>query len=299
MAKSKSLLIGGGVIGGIVILGVIAVIVIFSSIDSIIKAAVEEIGPKITQTEVKLDKVDLTVSSGRASLSGLKIGNPAGFTTPHAFSLANISVKIDISTIGEDTIVIQEILIDAPDVIAEFKKLDFNPLDPKGSIQKSMKTSNFIAIQNNVDAFIKKNTFGGGTSTASGNTGEQPKLIIEKFRMNDVKVRVVSHDGLKLDTTLPPLSIALDDIGKKEGGLTPEQITAVLIPKIQDQITKAMTGDLTKVASEMFSKLGGSVKQGLDAATKALDSGAVSGAAKSLSEGAEGATKALKGLFGK
>ena len=72
MAKNKSLLIGGGVIGGIVILGVIAVIVIFSSIDSIIKAAVEEIGPKLTKSEVKLNKVDLTVSSGRASLSGLR-----------------------------------------------------------------------------------------------------------------------------------------------------------------------------------------------------------------------------------
>jgi hypothetical protein len=244
----------------------------------------------------------LSLASGEAVLTGLKIGNPSGFQTPHAFKLGNIGVKIDTGSIGKDTIVIKEILIDAPDVIAEFKKFSFNPVNASASIQKSLKTSNFIAIQNNVDAFIKEQTgsggggksSGGGEAAKSADAKDQPKLIIEKFRMTGVKVRAVAHDGLKMDTSLPPFSIALDNIGKKEKGLPPAEIAALLIPKVQDAIVTAMTGDLTKVASEMLGKIGGAAKEGLKAITEGT-----SGAGKTLEQGAKGAKDALKSLFGK
>ena len=223
-----------------------------------------------------------------------------------AFKLDNISVKIDTSSIGKDTIIIKEILIKAPDVIAEFKKFSFNPMDTKGSIQKSMKTSNFIAIQKNVEAFIQKSgggkSAGGGSTSSGGEKGDEPKLIIEKFRMTDVKVRAVAHDGLKLDQTLPPFSISLNNIGKKEGGLPPAEIAAVLIPKVQAAITNAMMGDLTKVAGELFGKMGGAVKDAVGGVSKAIGDatggagGAVGGA---VGDAAKGASDGLKKLFGK
>lgn len=218
---SKTVKIISGIIGAIVV--VVAIIGVFVFAGDVIKTAVEEIGPQLTKAEVKLEKVDLSLASGEAALTGLMIGNPSGFQTPHAFKLGNIGVKIDIASIGKDTIVIKEILIDAPDVIAEFKKFSFNPVNASASIQESLKTSNFIAIQNNVDAFIKAQTGGGGGKSSGGGEAakpsgakDQPKLIIEKFRMTGVKVRAVAHDGLKMDTSLPPFSIALDNIGKKE-----------------------------------------------------------------------------------
>jgi len=183
----KKVLIYGG---GLVVVIVIAVIVgaVFFAGDAI-KAAVEEMGPKLTKSEVKLAKVDLSLSSGAAALSGLKIGNPGGFNTSHAFKLENISVKIDTGSIGKDTIVIKEIIIDSPDVIAEFKKFDVNPLKIKASINEALKTSNFIAIQNNVDAYVKQAGGGssGGGKASSGDDGKEPKLIIEKFRMKNVR----------------------------------------------------------------------------------------------------------------
>jgi len=221
-------------IGGVIVIVVAVVAGVFLFSGDIIKTAVEEMGPKLTKSEVKLAKVDLSLTSGEASLSGLKIGNPAGFKTSHAFQLDNISVKIDTGTITSDTIVINEILINAPDVIAEFNKFSFNPLKASESVKESLKTSNFIAIQNNVDAFVKANS-GGGSSSApasSSSDGPQKNLIIEKFRMTDVKVKAVAHEGLKLDQSLPPFSISLDNIGKKENGLPPEEIAAVLIPKV-------------------------------------------------------------------
>lgn len=308
---SKPVKIVTGIVGVVLVIVIAGIIGVFVFAGDIIKTTIEEIGPQLTKAEVKLAKVDLSLTSGEAALSGLKIGNPAGFQTPHAFQLGNIGVKIDTGTIGSNTIVIKEILINAPDVIAEFKKFSFNPLSASASVQESLKTSNFIAIQNNVDAFIKAQGGGasGGTAAKSSEAKEGPKLIIEKFRMTDVKVRAVAHEGLKMDTALPAFSISLDNIGKKENGLPPAEIAAVLIPKVQDAIVTAMTGDLTKMATDMFSKLNGGAKDALKAISggtsgaasetmKTVTEGA-SGATKSLEDGAKSATGALKNLFGK
>lgn len=305
----KTLLIGGG---GIVVIIIVAVVGVFLFSGDIIKAAVEDMGPKLTKSEVKLAKVDLSLTSGQASLSGLKIGNPSGFKTSHAFKLDNISLKLDTGSLGSDTIVINEILINAPDIIAEFNKFSFNPLKAGASVEESLKTSNFIAIQNNVDAFVKANTGGGsssGSTAKSGDGGAEKKLIVEKFRMTGVKVRAVAHEGLKLDTSLPPFSISLDNIGKKEKGLSPDELAAVLISKVRAQVTDAMTKDLIKSATEMFGKLSGSLKDAAGGAMKSVTEGA-GGALKSVTDGAGGAgagvgdaatkaTEGIKNLFGK
>ena len=299
----KKLLIYGG--GGIVVIVIVAVVGVFFFAGDVIKTAVEEIGPKLTKAEVKLEKVDLSLTSGEAALTGLLIGNPEGFKTPHAFKLGNIKVKIDTGTIGKDTIVINEILIDAPDVIAEFKKFSFNPLKASASIRESLQTSNFIAIQRNVDSFVKAQGGGSGGGSKPSAKKDGPKLIIEKFRMNNVKVRAVAQDGLKLDQSIPPFSIALNNIGKKEGGLEPEKIAAVLIPEVQNAVTKAITGDLIKSATEMVGKLGDAAKDALKSVTGGADkmgenlSKGAGDVGKTVTEGAKGATDAIKGLFGK
>jgi len=299
--KNKPLLIGGGIIGAIVIILVVGAVVIFSGLDGIIKAAVEDMGPKMTKTEVKLDKVETSLTEGSASLSGLMIGNPSGFNTPHAFKLGSISVKIDTGTITDQTIVINEININTPDVIAEFQKFSFNPLKASASIQEALKTSNFIAIQKNVEAAVAAQGGGsGGSGDAKddgGKKGEGPKLIIEKFRMSNVKVRAVSQSGLKLDQSLPPISIAVDNIGKSEGGLTPEQVAGVLVPKVQDAVIKAITGDLTKLATDVFKSVGGAAGDAVKAVSEGVG-GAVGGAASGAGDAVKGATDGIKKLFG-
>lgn len=300
----KLLVYGGGAIV-VVVIAVVAGTVFFAG--DIIKTTVEKLGPELTKAEVKLDKVDLSLTSGEATLSGLMIGNPEGFKTPHTFKLGKVAVKIDTGTITSDTIVIKEVIIDSPDVIAEFQKFSFNPLKASASIQESLQTSNFISIQNNVDAYIKANVGSSGSTPAakSESAGEGPKLIIEKFRMTNVKVRAVSQSGLSLDTSIPPFSISLDNIGKKEGGLPPAEIAAVLIPAVQKEVTNAITGDLIKTATEMVGKLGDAAKGAMKSVTegagsmgKTITEGA-GGVGKTVTEGAKGAGDAIKGLFGK
>jgi hypothetical protein len=123
--------------------------------------------------------------------------------------------------------------------------------------------------------------------------------------MTDVKAKTVAHQGLKLDRSLTTFSISLDNIGNKENGLPPEEIAAVLIPKVQDAVIDAMMRDLTKTAIEIFKKLGGmvdgaikGVSEGAGAAMKSVTEGA-GGAAEGVGDAAKKATDGIKGLFGK
>ena len=115
----RGLVIGGGAIGVliIVIAGVMTFLVF--NLDSLIKEAVEKFGSEATRAEVKLNEVEISLTSGAGSLSGLKVGNPTGFKTPSAFEMRSISVKLNVDTVGQDPIVIKEIIISEPQVTYE------------------------------------------------------------------------------------------------------------------------------------------------------------------------------------
>ena len=71
----RTILIG---VGAVAAVAAGAVYFVFSSLDSLIKEAVETYGPEIIQAEVKLDGVELDPGSGRGELRGLTVGNPPG-----------------------------------------------------------------------------------------------------------------------------------------------------------------------------------------------------------------------------
>src|SRR5439155_324950 len=100
----------------VVLLLVVALTMIGVYFNSMIKAGVEAVGPKITGTTVKLDSVDLSPSSGQGRLKGLVVGNPPGFQAERAFKLADAKVKVDLKTALTDKLIIEEILIDGPEI---------------------------------------------------------------------------------------------------------------------------------------------------------------------------------------
>src|SRR5881397_1589277 len=100
---------------------------------------VEAVGPKITGTTVKLDSVDLSPFSGQGRLKGLVVGNPPGFQAERAFKLADAKVHVNLKSALSDKLIIEEILIDGPEITYE--------AGPSGS--------NLSKIQQNVAAFGK------------------------------------------------------------------------------------------------------------------------------------------------
>lgn len=244
----------------IVVLFVIVLMVAIASLDRMIKAGVEAVGPEITGTTVKLDGVSLSLLSGQGRLKGLVIGNPPGFQTPQAFKLTDARVSVDLKSILSDKLIIEEILIDGPDITFE--------LNPSGS--------NIGKLQGNVTAFGRSS----GAKEASGAPAQkdttQKKVQINHFILKNAQVNVstTALKGKTLTVSLP--DIHLKDIGKGSEGVT-----------------------VQKAAAEVFAAINKSVVHAVASSGKLLEKGveAAGEAAKGIGSEAGKTVEGIKGLF--
>jgi hypothetical protein len=248
-----------------VLLIVVALTMIGVFLNSMIKAGVEAVGPEITGTAVKLDAVDLSLLSGQGRLKGLVVGNPQGFQTESAFKLADAKVKVDLKTALSDKLIIEEILIDGPEITYEG--------GPSGS--------NISKIQDNVTAFGKSATPKGAAESKSPKKDPtQKKVQINHFILKNAQVNASASMLKGKALTIPLPDIHLRDIGKESGGVTVQKAAAEVIVAINKSVVQA-------VASS-----GRLLEKGIGAAGEAAK-GLGSEAGKAGSKAVEG----IKGLF--
>ncbi|RED49155.1 hypothetical protein DFP90_106133 [Aestuariispira insulae] len=261
-------------IGLVVIVAVIAggAYYVFSNLDKIVETAVEEAGSQVTKVDVTLDGVRLELTEGNAALNGLQVGNPDGFKTDYAMALGTVSVSVDTSSVGQDVIVVREVVVDGPAIIYELSGTD----------------SNIAAIQKNVESFTSAMGGSGGSSAES--TEEGAKVVIENLyiRNGEVAVSAGFLDGEKMGVGLP--EIHLTDIGKDSGGATPAEVAA----KVLDAISTAVISSVATLDLGSMVEGAGAVMEGAGDAVK----GVTEGAGESVGGAVEGAADAVKGLFG-
>ena len=219
----------------VVILIAVALVLLFSNLDSIIAKAIERTGSEVTQTRVSVSGLDLSLREGRGTIKGLQVANPPGFEAPHAFTLDDITLDIDIQSLSGDPIIIDEIRIKAPVINAEITK--------EGA-------SNIEKIRENVKAYSSSST-GGET------TGEARMIRIRRFVFEKGRVEVdASALGLERRTVDLP-EMHLSDIGGSEGA-PPDEIAKMILAEVAKQVSSEIAGSqLDRLIEE---KLGGSVK---------------------------------------
>jgi len=251
----------------VVLLIVVALTMIGVYLNSMIKAGVEAVAPKITGTTVKLDAMDLSLLSGQGRLKGLMIGNPPGFQAERAFKLADAKVHVNLKSALSDKLIIEEILIDGPEITYE----------------GGASGSNISKIQENVTAFGKSVAPKDAAESKSPKKDPtQKKVQINDFILKNGKVTMSATmlKGQALTITMP--DIHLKNIGKDSDGVT-----------------------VQTAAAEVFAAINKSVVQTVAGSSKLLEKGAEAAgeAAKGIgSEAGKSGSKALedvKGLFGK
>lgn len=287
---SKTLKFGGIAVGVVVLIAVAAFFFLWSSLNDIVKAAVEQVGTDVTGTEVRLKEVDISLESGKGSLRGFQVVNPSGFSRDDAFAFDEVSVTVDISTIFSDPVVVKEVVIDGPRITYE--------LADKGA--------NLDTIQGNVE----KNTGGsGGSRGGSAGDSYTPNIIIENlyFRNGEVSVAASKFIDRKLTTPLPDLH--LKDLGKQQGGADPATIAAETMDELYKSTLSAIRSanidldglrrgleeglqDAGRMAEEGAKDAMEGAGQAADEAGKAADE-----AGKGIEKGLDDAGKAVKGLF--
>ncbi|MBI3596916.1 MAG: AsmA family protein [Nitrospirae bacterium] len=235
-------------------------------LDSMIKAGLENVGPRITRTAVTLDRVRVSLLSGQGRINGMIIGNPEGFQTESALKLADTRIRLNIGSIFSDRVVIDELEIDGPEVTYE----------------RGRSGSNIDQIQKNVEAFGSAAPNQPSPQTAKEDERAQRKFQINRLIVKNGRVRLSAAfmKGKAVDVSLP--DIELKDIGSGSKGATLKEVSARVFAAIQDDIGRAVASAGTTLKPELGT-----------AQEKAKEIGG------HAEKAASGAIKSLKGLLGK
>ena len=245
------------VVGIILLLVAVVLLVLSVALNSTIRLGVERLGPAITGTEVTIEDVDLSLFSGQGQLENLVIGNPPGFQSDHAFYLGKVQVKADLKSIWSDTILIQEIFIDSPEI----------------SFESTPEGSNISIIHENIGTFAGS---GGDSGSESGSrkTGQHERSQDKSF--NEQKIRIdqfiikngrvtVSTPLLKDQIITMGLPIVqIRDIGKESGGVTLKEISSLVYSETQKTIEQEISKSGIPLGSDLKAfekKLGGIIKE--------------------------------------
>jgi uncharacterized protein involved in outer membrane biogenesis len=230
----------------------------------LIKNAVNTYGPGMTKTEVSLGDVGISLFSGEIKLKDFLLGNPAGFTSPHALKVASVFVDLDESSLTGNTIVIDKIELIGPEIFYE----------------KRSGTDNFKKILGNMQ------TPGGSTASAQPSSGNQAggkKVLIKDFILREGQISLamsmLGTKSINAQATLP--EIHLKDIGKERGGISPAEAFKQVLGALYGGITSpAVLGTLT---SEL----------------KGTGSDVLGMGKNTTQKGLEETSRKIKGLFGK
>lgn len=209
------------IFGTLVLILVVVLAAGFFYLDSIVEKSVTRFGPEITGTPVSLEKSSLKPWNGAGSLQGLAIGNPEQFGSENAFSLGEIEVDVDLSSISSDVIRVNRVAIIQPEVLYLHD----------GS------TDNLRALLANITSRL-----GSGEEEVASET-DAKKIIIEEFVFSDGRISA-SHALIgdqRLTINLPDLR--LEGIGEESGGATlkeaGEQIFSYLNQAIRSQVSNS------------------------------------------------------------
>ncbi len=218
------------------------VIYIKTNLNSIVKSAMEKYGSEITQTEVSIKNVDISLTSGEGTISGFHIGNPKSFFAASAIDIGEVSMQLDTNSIaGTGPIIINKVTIDSPQITYEVNMSGDN---------------NLQTIQKNV---------GGGSSSSSGENSRN--VVIKDLYIKNGEVSVTHNllNGDKLKAPLP--TIHLQNIGEKNSGVSPEQLAARVIGEMIKGASKAGGSALSKELTSLKG-IGGKAVDGAASSVK-------------------------------
>jgi hypothetical protein len=214
----------------LIVLAVLAAIVAgglfwaYNSLDFVVKSAIERYAPGVAGVPVKVDGVHVSATDGRGTVKGFEVANPAGYRAPYAIRVGEISVGVQPSSLTQDIIVIDEIVVQSPQVNYEI----------------SGGTNNLEAIQKNIEVYVKSS---GGESTAQdtpGRKGPARKFIFGHIVLRSAKVTMANPllKGGGITFEIP--DIELRDLGKRTNGITAAEaakiVTNALIAKIAQKV---------------------------------------------------------------
>ena len=214
------------ILGCVAAIGLLALVTVTFFLGSIIKAGVNRFGPAITKTKVELAGAELSPLTGTGSISGLLIGNPAGWRSDRAVYLGKVALSVAPGSIFGDHIVVREMVIERPEFVYETKLF----------------SSNIRDLMNNIESSSSGDQ--AASTTAKTKAGKLLKFEVDKFVLREGRVTI----GVGASAVTVPLpELTMTDLGTREGGITTSQLAELILGRVFDHVLVTTAGALTGV----------------------------------------------------
>jgi hypothetical protein len=212
----------------------IALFIGLRNLDTLVEAAIESVGPTVTKTDVQVDGVHIELTEGRGTISGLSIANPQGYSDQPIFRVGDVTLDIRPSSITEDVVVIEEIKVDGAQLNAEHRDLT----------QINLKT-------------LLDQMSSGSREEAPKSTTASPdvRFMVEKLSFTNAGLNLSSDELGNRELTLRDIN--LENLGDREQGLTPAQLTRAILDPLLQQARQ-------RVEAEVRSEAEGALKEELE-----------------------------------
>lgn len=223
------------------------------SLNEFIKQQIETVGKQVTEQKVTVKNVDIQLTKGAGSILGVSLENGTGYNYPHAFTLGEVTLDINVESLTGEPIIIDAIIIKDPKAFVEFTASgQSNIKDLLDNIQKNMPN----AEQKNIDS-------------DAPSTKPEPKLSVSKVVLAGTALTVdLSALGNKEHSATLP-DIILNNIGGKDG-LPASELGTVIVKEalsaiwketkntqkaqLKKQATDKLKDKAKKKLSELFNK---------------------------------------------
>ncbi|RDV29163.1 hypothetical protein DXV75_01490 [Alteromonas aestuariivivens] len=209
---------------------------LLSGADEFIHNQIEQQGSRYLKTDVNVASVSLIFREGRLEISGLEVMNPNGFTSDKAFNLNQLAMDLGASM--KEPYVIQEILIDAPQVLYE--------VNESGQ-------SNLLVLKDNLQSSLPTKD---GTAQETTEKSDSPLVLVKKVTVANTRLRInaeaLQTGELKLekksyDVTLPTFHAG--PIGEPDG-LPADQVGAAIFNQMLANLIKEAKAKARDIVEE-------------------------------------------------
>lgn len=280
------------VVGVLVLVFLAALVVAVMRIDSLARRGVEVAGTAATGVQTTLQDIQIGILGGEVTLTGLKLGNPAGYDAPHFMRLDKGHVAVTLGTLMEDKVVVPKLHLDGIDV----------------HLEKKNGKANYEVILANMK------TDEGSAPTQEQQAGK--KYVIEELLITNVNVHAallpIGGSLTKVEVNVP--EIRLTNVGSdSDSGMLLKDLSGTIIKAVLLAIARNGAGvlpesilgglegglaglkDLGNVGMEVAGKAVDTAKKAVGEIGK-VGQDVVKGAGEAGKGVVEGAGKALEGV---
>lgn len=208
-----------------------------ANLDRWVKDAIEQYGSEYTGVAVTVESVSLSPFGGRGEIRGLEVAQPEGYDGDHAIRVGRTAVNLRLTSLLEDPIVIDRVVVDGARVNA---------------VSRDLRDTNLQVILRHVESM----------TPPPRDDKEAPgrQLIIEQFDMTDTEASVVAGDLGGVSVRVPDLE--LTGLGRETAGASVGQILQqVLRPLVSAVVTSVTEGRVRELLDEQGEALRGRLEE--------------------------------------